>query len=151
MNKNLKYLIYLAAVALTVCLVACGGGQKAGEAQKQAAAGSLVQVMQNAQGKTALDAQLFSDSTFAGRMKSLTGADYDSIVANFNTQTPVVVADSVYKLTGGRAHEVPAYMTTILYDAKADNLNVIISRDGKPDRRFSEKTEIDVPEALKKM
>ena len=47
-----------------------------------------------------------------------------------------------------KAHEVPAYQTTIYYDANNDNLNVVISQNDK-DKTYVEKDTIKVTDALK--
>jgi putative outer membrane protein len=99
-------------------------------------------------GKTPTEINLLDNADLKARMQKLVGGEYDNLVKNFNTVTPIVSENGIYKTTGGKAHEVPAYQTTIYYDANNDNLNVIISQNDK-DKTYVEKDTIKVTDALK--
>ena len=160
----MKKLLILSIAALSMSLVACNG-KKAADSQTDNAASDTTAVVPDSaaqqqqdtafaallkgnEGKTALDAKLLENETFIARVKSLAGAQYDSIVANFNTQAPIVSENGVYKLSGGRAHSVPAFNTTIVYDSQNDNLNIMIEKSGET-TVLKEKDEIKMTDALK--
>lgn len=156
----MKKLVILAIAALTMSFMACNGN-KANNAQTAneendttAISDSAVQdtafaaLLKDNEGKTALDAKLLDNETFTARVKALAGAEYDSIVANFNTQSPIVSENDIYKLSGGRAHSVPEYNTTIVYDAQNDNLNILIDKMGEI-TVLKEKEEIKMTDTLK--
>ena len=100
------------------------------------------------EGKTPTEINLLENADLKARMQKLVGGEYDNLVKNFNTVTPIVSENGIYKTTGGKAHEVPAYQTTIYYDANNDNLNVVISQNDK-DKTYVEKDTIKVTDALK--
>ena len=156
----MKKLVIFAIAMLSMSFVACNPN-KANDAQTSeeisavaATTDSAAQdtafaaLLKSNEGKTALDAKLLDNEAFTARVKALAGAEYDSIVANFNTQTPIVSENGIYKLAGGRAHSVPAFNTTIIYDANKDNLNIQIEKSGKTNV-LKEKEEIKMTDALK--
>ena len=99
-------------------------------------------------GKTPTEINLLNNADLKARLQKLVGGEFDNVVKYFNTVTPIVSENGIYKTTGGKAHEVPAYQTTIYYDANNDNLNVVISQNDK-DKTYVEKDTIKVKDALK--
>lgn len=99
-------------------------------------------------GKYPHDIKFFEDKGISERLKKLTGNQYDEMVKNFNVESPVVSENGIYKLTGCKQHDCPGYATSIYYDAKNDNLNVSIDKNGKV-TEFAEKGKITVSESLK--
>ncbi|MGX5686998.1 hypothetical protein ACWKWW_20825 [Chryseobacterium cucumeris] len=99
-------------------------------------------------GKYPHDIRFFEDKGISERLKKLTGNQYDEMVKNFNVESPVVSENGIYKLTGCKQHDCPGYATSIYYDAKNDNLNVSIDKNGKV-TEFAEKGKITVSESLK--
>lgn len=99
-------------------------------------------------GKYPHDIKFFEDKGITDRLKKLTGAQYDEMVKNFNVESPVSSENGIYKLTGCKQHDCPGYATSIYYDAKNDNLNVSIDKNGKV-TEFAEKGKITVSETLK--
>ncbi|MEJ5052376.1 hypothetical protein WH221_21300 [Chryseobacterium culicis] len=99
-------------------------------------------------GKYPHDIKFFEDKSITERLKKLVGTQYDEMVKNFNVESPVASENGIYKLTGCKQHDCPGYATNIYYDAKNDNLNVSIDKNGKI-TDFAEKGKIVVSEALK--
>lgn len=99
-------------------------------------------------GKYPHDIKFFEDKGSIERLKKLTGAQYDEMVKNFNVESPISSENGIYKLTGCKQHDCPGYATSIFYDAKNDNLNVSIDKNGKV-TEFAEKGKITVSESLK--
>lgn len=153
----MRKLMYFAAVLLSMGFMACNNGKTNAPKQSEdtvamtdttdTTAGDFKEIITSNEGKTALDAKLFDNETFTARLKTLAGAEYDSIVANFNTQTPIMSEEGIYKFTGGKAHAVPEFNTTILYDSNNDNLNVIIEKNDKR-TLLKEKDEIKITKTL---
>lgn len=110
---------------------------------------SLADLFTDAEDQYPRDLGLFDNDAFKARLWEVTGDEYDEIVANFNVQTPVEVADGVYKFNGGKTNAVPEFNTTIYYDSKNDNLNVVVTRNGESVLYVEpEGEEIEIPEAL---
>lgn len=95
-----------------------------------------------------VDIDLFENKDFTGRLKAIAKEHYDEIIANFQTQTPIVSDADVYKLTGCKEHDCPGFHTTILYDAKKDNYNIIVNQNGKV-KVYDEKGKITMTKRLK--
>ena len=55
----------------------------------------------------------------------------------------------IYQFSGCKQHDCPSFQTIIYYDAKTDNINVIINKNDKVSS-FSEKGKIDILETLSK-
>lgn len=99
-------------------------------------------------GKYPHEIKFFEDKGITERLKKLTGVQYDEMVKNFNVESPISSENGIYKLTGCKQHDCPGYATSIFYDAKNDNLNVSIDKNGKA-TEFAEKGKITVSESLK--
>ncbi|KAB1229414.1 hypothetical protein [Chryseobacterium viscerum] len=99
-------------------------------------------------GKYPHDIKFFEDKSITERLKKLVGTQYDEMVKNFNVESPVTSENEIYKLTGCKQHDCPGYATSIYYDAKNNNLNVSIDKNGKV-TDFAEKGKITVSESLK--
>ncbi|WP_126653754.1 hypothetical protein [Chryseobacterium aureum] len=99
-------------------------------------------------GKYPHDIKFFEDKGITERLKKLAGAQYDEMVQNFDVESPIASENGIYKLTGCKQHDCPGYATSIFYDAKNDNLNVSIDKNGKV-TEFAEKGKITVSESLK--
>jgi len=99
-------------------------------------------------GKYPTDIKLFEDKELTDRLKKLMGADYDEMVKNFNVVSPIKAENEVYRANGCMQHNCPGYYAFIYFDAKNDNLNVLIDRDGKV-KEYAEKGKIEVSDELK--
>ncbi|MCQ9636930.1 hypothetical protein MP477_18410 [Chryseobacterium sp. WG23] len=99
-------------------------------------------------GKYPHDIKLFEDKNLTERLKKVVGPQYDEMVKFFNVESPIVSENGIYKLNGCKQHDCPGYSTSIYYDAKNDNLNVAIDKNGKVSD-FAEKGKITVSETLK--
>lgn len=100
------------------------------------------------EGKYPHDIKIFDDPEIGTRIKKVTGEKYEEIIKNFNVETPVVSEAGIYKFTGCKQHDCPAYQTTVLYDASKDNLNVLVDQNGKI-TEYNENGKINYSDALK--
>ncbi|RQO41496.1 hypothetical protein DBR39_02365 [Chryseobacterium sp. KBW03] len=116
-------------------------------ASPSAASGATNIITKNV-GKYPHDIKFFEDKGITERLKKLVGTQYDEMVKNFNVESPVTSDNGIYKLTGCKQHDCPGYATSIYYDAKNDNLNVSIDKNGTA-TDFAEKGKITVSESLK--
>ena len=99
-------------------------------------------------GKYPSDISFFENNDIAERIKKLTKNRFVEIVNNFNVQSPISHENSIYKLTGCKQHNCPSFFTTILFDAKMDNIQVIIDQNGEI-QEFNEKGKISLTESLR--
>ncbi|TZF94129.1 hypothetical protein FW781_15995 [Chryseobacterium panacisoli] len=163
--------IIAGAFALSLCVISC---KKEAKAESSASTDTLATVMPKDSvitkndsvaspppsapapdniitknvGKYPHDIKLFEDKNITERLKKLAGAQYDEMVKNFNVESPITSENGIYKLTGCKQHDCPGYATSIFYDAKNDNLNISIDKNGKV-TDFAEKGKITVSETLK--
>lgn len=93
------------------------------------------------------DIAVFEDPEISERIQKLVGDEYQSILENFNTETPIVSDKDVYKFTGCKEHDCPSFHSTVLYDAKDNNLNVLVSKKGKV-KVYEEKGKIVITKTL---
>ena len=93
------------------------------------------------------DIDLLNKTVVSERLKDLLGEEYEGMLEHFETQTPIVSVGKIYKFTGCEAHNCPNFLTTVYYDAKHDNFNVVISKRGKV-KVYAEGETISIPKAL---
>lgn len=93
------------------------------------------------------DVGVLDNAEIAKRLAAIMGDGYEEALHNFDTETPIVTANGVYKFTGCKAHDCPAYQITVLYDEKTDNLNVLVDRKGRI-KVYDEKGKITISSAL---
>ncbi len=150
---------FLAAAVLALATISCKQNKTQDQVQtkdtlvvQQDSAEANAAVHENIitknEGKYPHDLKIFEDKDFGDRFKKLVGTQYDNIIKSFNVESPIVSEAGVYKFTGCRQHDCPAFLTTILYDAKNDNLNVLVDQEGKI-TEYSEKGKIDYTNTLK--
>jgi len=99
-------------------------------------------------GKYPHEINLFDNVEVSKRLKKIVGSKYKEIIENFNTETPIVSENTIYKVTGCKQHECPLFHTTILFDAEKDNFNVVVDNNGKSEE-FIEKEKINLSQSLK--
>ncbi len=147
-KRNFSFIvsIILGVLVLTSCKM---NSKKSEEATIKPAAHTLAIITQNV-GKYPRNIHLFENDTLARRIQKLAGTEYDTILKYFNTQTPVVAEKGIYKFTGCKAHDCPAFLTTIYYDAHTDNLNVVVNQHGKV-KVYAEKGKITVTKTLRSL
>lgn len=161
---NMKKVMNLLLCGAVVCgFTSCGNQTKKAEALMDSAKNSvesmagavdsvaqkgLAELMKESEGKYAQEIGLLDNPLLKGRLEALTKDLAPEIIKNFNTQTPVVSEDGIFKFSGGKAHEVPAFNTTIYYDSNSDNMRVDVERNGKV-QTFVEKGDLKVSDALK--
>lgn len=142
--KN-KSIVLWASVVCFLILTSC---KRAPEKSETATSSGNVEVLiTENEGAYPQDVDLFGSNSVNGRLQDLLGEEYKEVKANFETETPIVMEDHIYKFTGCKAHDCPSFLTRIYYDADHDNFNVLITRSGKV-KIYTEKDQIRVPKVL---
>ncbi len=100
-------------------------------------------------GKTAMDAGMFEDSTLEKRLEDLLGSEYSFFKENWNVQTPIEKEQNIYSASGCKQNDCSSYYSVVYFDVKNNNINVLIRR-GIHSRLFTENGEIILPAKMKK-
>lgn len=106
-------------------------------------------IISSNEGKYPHDIHFFEDSKLSKRLSDLLGDSYQEVKNHFQTETPIVSENGIYKITGCKEHACPDFLTTIIYDSKKDNLYITIEQEGKDKMMFLEKEAISLTETLK--
>lgn len=75
-------------------------------------------------GKYPKEVDLFNLNVVTSRLQQMMGAQYDSLIANWNTETPIQLEDSIIHTSGCKAHNCPADAYELYIDLTDDNINV---------------------------
>ena len=110
---------------------------------------STLDFVQKWEGKTALEAGMFSDSLLVNRLKDLLGNEFRYFQENWNVQTPIEKENNIYSATGCKQHDCASYYSVVYFDVANNNINVLIKR-GTHFKVFTERGEINLPENMKK-
>lgn len=103
--------------------------------------GTLVDLLSANVGKTATEATLFSNALLAERAKALLGSDFEVVTTRCDIETPIAIAGEIFTFGGCDDVSNPTLITTYVYDATNDNLNIVVKRDGVG-KVFAEKAEL---------
>lgn len=75
-------------------------------------------------GKYPKEVDLFKLNVLTSRLQQMMGTQYDSLVANWNTETPIQLEDSVIHTSGCKVHDCPADSYDLYIDLAGNNINV---------------------------
>ena len=98
-------------------------------------------------GKNPTQVGLFKNEILASRLKSINRLDYDALVANWNTETPITIEDQIIHASGCKAHDCPSSGYEFFIDLTNDNINLYHFR-GNTLRVYTEKDWITLPEGF---
>ena len=96
------------------------------------------------QGKYATQEKLFENETIATRLKALNRFNYEALLQNYNTETPIVIVDNVVHMSGCKQHSCPINDYDFFIDLDNDNINVFYFRNNML-RVYQEKGFIELP------
>lgn len=99
-------------------------------------------------GKYPKDVNLFDRHALNERLKALLKDRYDIFIANWNTETPLMLTDSIIHASGCKAHDCSALSYDMYIDLSKDNINIYAITDGTVSV-FTEKDTIALPKKLK--
>ncbi|NOQ91331.1 MAG: hypothetical protein GQ552_01285 [Flavobacteriaceae bacterium] len=98
-------------------------------------------------GKYPTQVNLFQNEILTSRLKSINRFDYDALIANWNTETPITIENQIIHSSGCKAHDCPSSGYELFIDLKNDNINIYHFR-GNTLRVYTEKDWIDLPESF---
>ena len=98
-------------------------------------------------GKYPTQIKLFENEILASRLKKINRLDYDALVANWNTETPITIEDDIVHSSGCKAHDCPSSGYELFIDLKNDNINIYHFR-GNTLRVYTEKEWITLPKGF---
>jgi hypothetical protein len=150
----------VAFLSLSLIAISCNGNKKnttksskrtvitKSNSDTSASSANHQNIITENEGKYPRDIQIFKDTTITNRLKKVAGGQYNNIIKNFETQTPIVSVNGIYKFSGCKQHACPAFHTIVLYDSHNDNFNILVIQKGDT-TEHNEKGKINVPEDLK--
>ena len=96
------------------------------------------------EGKYATQEKLFENELLSNRLKALQRFNYDALLQNYNTETPIVIIDNIAHMSGCKQHDCPSNAYEFFIDLDNDNINVFHFRSNML-RVYQEKGWIDLP------
>ena len=99
------------------------------------------------EGKYATREKLFENEVLAARLKQLERFNYDSLLAFYNTETPLVIIDNIVHMSGCKQHDCPSNAYDFFIDVENDNINVYHFRSNML-KIYQEKGWIELPPAF---
>ena len=98
-------------------------------------------------GKYPTQVNLFQNEILTSRLKNINRFDYDALIANWNTETPITIENQIIHSSGCKAHNCPSSGYEFFIDLENDNINIYHFR-GNTLRVYTEKDWIDLPESF---
>jgi len=98
-------------------------------------------------GKYPTQIKLFENEILASRLKNINRFDYNALVANWNTETPITIEDQIIHASGCKEHDCPSSGYELFIDLKNDNINIYHFR-GNTLRVYTEKEWITLPKGF---
>ena len=99
------------------------------------------------EGKYAAQEKLFEKEDFAQRLKSLDRFNYEALLKNYNTETPVTIVENIVHMSGCRQNDCPSSAYDFFIDLDNDNINIFHFRSNML-RVYQEKGFIELPPAF---
>lgn len=96
------------------------------------------------EGKYATQEKIFNNIELADRLKRLERFNYDALLQNYNTETPITIVDNIVHMSGCKQHDCPSNAYDFFIDLTNDNINVYYFRNNML-RVYQEKGWIDLP------
>lgn len=97
------------------------------------------------EGKYAARENLFANPVVAERLQQLNQFNFEALLQNYNTETPIVIIDNIVHMSGCKQHNCPANAYDFFIDLDNDNINVFYFRNNML-RIYQEKGIIELPE-----
>lgn len=99
-------------------------------------------------GKYPNDVKLLEQPALSTRLKALLGNQYNTMVEDWNTETPITMTDSVIHTSGCKANNCAAFSYDLYIDLPADNINVYGIKNNTV-TLYTENDTISLPKKLK--
>lgn len=98
-------------------------------------------------GKYPTQIKLFENEILKNRLKNINRFDYDALITNWNTETPISIENQIIHASGCKAHNCPSNGYELFIDLKNDNINIYYFRDNTL-KVYTEKEWIDLPKGF---
>ncbi len=98
-------------------------------------------------GKYPTQIKLFQNEILANRLKNINRLDYNALITNWNTETPITILDQIIHSSGCKEGNCPSNGYELFIDLKNDNINIYHFR-GNTLRVYTEKEWITLPTAF---
>jgi len=95
-------------------------------------------------GKYPTHEKIFKNEILSHRLKEIDNLDFDKLIANWNTETPLVIEDQIIHASGCNDSDCPSNAYELFIDLTNDNINVYHFR-GNTLRVYAEKEWITLP------
>lgn len=95
-------------------------------------------------GTYATQEKLFENEILANRLKALNRFNYEALLQNYNTETPIVIIDNIVHMSGCQQHSCPGNAYDFFIDLDNDNINIYHFRSNML-RVYQEKGMIELP------
>lgn len=95
-------------------------------------------------GKYAAQEKLFENEVLASRLKALNRFNYEALLRNYNTETPVTIVNNIVHMSGCKQHDCPSNAYDFFIDLDNDNINVFHFRSNML-KVYQEKGWIELP------
>lgn len=99
-------------------------------------------------GKYPKEVDLFNLNALTSRLQQMMGSQYDSLIANWNTETPIQMEDSILHTSGCRVNNCPADSYELYISLPDNNINVYNFRNDTL-YFFAEKDSFSLPTKMK--
>ncbi len=96
------------------------------------------------EGKYATQEKLFENEVLAARLKAIKKFNYDALLQNYNTETPIVIVDNIAHMSGCKEHNCPSSAYEFFIDLDNDNINIYHFRSNML-RIYQETERIELP------
>jgi len=80
----------------------------------------------------------------AARLKAIKKFNYDALLQNYNTETPIVIVDNIAHMSGCKEHNCPSSAYEFFIDLDNDNVNIYHFRSNML-RIYQETERIELP------
>lgn len=101
------------------------------------------------EGKYATQEKLFENELMAERLKGIDRFNYEALLRNYNTETPIVIINNIAHMSGCLQHNCPSNAYDFFIDLDNDNINIYHFRSNML-RLYQENGIIELPEDFAK-
>lgn len=99
-------------------------------------------------GKYPNDVKLLEQPALSKRLKALLGNNYNTMMENWNTETPITMTDSVIHTSGCKTNNCAAFSYDLYINLPTDNINVYGIKNNTV-TLYTENDTISLPKKLK--
>lgn len=100
--------------------------------------------LEDLEGKYPTQEKIFQNKELERRLKKIRRLNYDLMVQNWNTETPITIENNIAHASGCKSHNCPSSAFELFIDLKNNNINVYHFSNNSL-RVYTEKGFIDLP------